>query len=65
MLEKSALIEIIIQLLSLLVFVICDFIKDFYHILTSYCKFTMTKALKWGIVCLCILIFQQDIHKML
>ena len=40
MLEKSAIIEIIIQLLSWLVFVICGFIKDFlanfYFILLIY-----------------------------
>ena len=40
MLEKSAIIEIIIQLLSWLVFVICGFIKNFlpnsYFILQIY-----------------------------
>ena len=30
----------------LLVFVICGFIKNFYQILISYCKFIMLKALK-------------------
>ena len=42
----------------LLVFVICGFIKNFYQILISYCKFIMLKALKWGMLHLFTLIFQ-------
>ena len=33
-------------------------LRIFKQILMSYCKFIMPKALKWGMVCLCILIFQ-------
>ena len=57
MLEKSAIIEIIIQLLSWLVFVICGFIKDFYEMLISYFKFIMPKT--WGMLHLCTLILQK------
>ena len=61
MLEKSAIIEIIIQLLSWLVFVICGFIKDFlpnsYFILQIY-HAKSQKALKWGMLRLCTLICQ-------
>ena len=47
-----------------LVFVICGFIKIFFkEILTSYCKFIMSKALKWCMLRLYTLIFQEDIHK--
>ena len=31
----------------------------FYQILISYCKFIKTKALKWGMLCLCTLIFSK------
>ena len=54
-----------LRLLFYLVFVICAFINFFYQIPISYCKFIMPKALKWDMLCLCTLIFQYDIHKML
>ena len=61
MLEKSAIIEIFIQLLPLLVFVICGFIKDFLP--TSYIilQIHYAKSFKWGILHIRTLIIYQDI----
>ena len=46
-----------------LAFVIVPLLYKMWHMLTSYCKFIMPKGLKWSILCLCILIPYQDIHK--
>ena len=45
------------RLLSWLVFVICGLLRIFYQILILYCKFIIPKALKWGMLNLCTLIF--------
>ena len=39
--------------------------RIFYQILISYCKFIMLKALKWGMLGFCTMIFQKDMDKML
>ena len=38
-------------------------LRTFYQILTSYCKFIMTKALKWGMLHLFTLIFHYNKYK--
>ena len=43
-----------------------DYYPDYFlsfvaQILISYCKFSMPKALKWGVLRLCTLTFQYDI----
>ena len=57
MLSKLCLKKKVTQL-SLWLYVWC-----FYQILISYCKFFMSRPLKWGIVGACIIIISKDIHK--
>ena len=46
-----------------IVFVIVPLLYKISHMLISYCKFIMPKALKWGILHICTFNFHQDIPK--
>ena len=42
---------------------ICASFRIFWQIVISYCKFLMSKALKWNILGVCTIIVSKDIYK--